>query len=49
MRTMGKAIAGIIQAMDREEKIDPAAFRKIINYLIESGVHGLLSEAAAGR
>ena len=42
---MGLAVEGIIPAMvtplDRNEEIDEAGIRGIINYLIDSGVHGI--------
>ena len=42
---MGLAVRGIIPAMvtplDRNEEIDEAGIRGIINYLIDSGVHGI--------
>ena len=42
---MGLAVKGIIPAMvtplDRNEEIDEAGIRGIINYLIDSGVHGI--------
>jgi len=42
---MSLTVKGIIPAMvtplDQDEKIDEAGIRKIINYLIDSGVHGI--------
>ena len=42
---MGKSIEGIITAVvtpfDEKENVDEQGFRKIINYLIDSGVNGL--------
>ena len=42
---MGLTVRGIIPAMvtplDGNEEIDEAGVRDIINYLIESGVHGI--------
>ena len=49
---MGKPIEGIIPAVvtpfDENEHVDEAGFRKIINYLIESGVHGLFPVGSQG-
>jgi 4-hydroxy-tetrahydrodipicolinate synthase len=49
---MGKEIEGIIPAVvtpfDENENVDEAGFRKIINYLIESGVHGLFPVGSQG-
>jgi len=42
---MGLTVRGIIPAMvtplDKDEKIDEAGIRELINYLIDSGVHGI--------
>jgi len=49
---MGKTIEGIIPAVvtpfDENENVDEAGFRRIINYLIESGVHGLFPVGSQG-
>ena len=49
---MGKQIEGIIPAVvtpfDEKENVDEAGFRRIINYLIESGVHGLFPVGSQG-
>ncbi|MBW2123839.1 MAG: 4-hydroxy-tetrahydrodipicolinate synthase [Deltaproteobacteria bacterium] len=49
---MGKPIEGIITAVvtpfDENENVDEAAFRKIIDYLIESGVNGLFPAGSQG-
>lgn len=49
---MGKEIEGIIPAIvtpfNDNEEIDKNAFRKIINYLIENGVYGLLVIGSQG-
>jgi 4-hydroxy-tetrahydrodipicolinate synthase len=49
---MGKEIEGIIPAVvtpfDKNEDVDEGGFRKIINYLIDSGVHGLFPVGSQG-
>jgi len=49
---MGKQIEGIIPAVvtpfDKNEDVDEGGFRKIINYLIDSGVHGLFPVGSQG-
>jgi 4-hydroxy-tetrahydrodipicolinate synthase len=49
---MGKRVEGIITAIvtpfDSQGNIDPKGFRKIINYLIESGIHGLFPVGSQG-
>ena len=49
---MGKEIEGIIPAVvtpfDEREDVDEEGFRKIINYLIDSGVHGLFPVGSQG-
>jgi 4-hydroxy-tetrahydrodipicolinate synthase len=49
---MGKTIEGIIPAVvtpfDENENVDEPGFRRIINYLIESGVHGLFPVGSQG-
>ena len=49
---MGKEIGGIIPAVvtpfDKNEDVDEGGFRKIINYLIDSGVHGLFPVGSQG-
>ncbi len=49
---MGKRVEGIITAVvtpfDSQGNIDPKGFRKIINYLIESGIHGLFPVGSQG-
>ena len=49
---MGKSIEGIITAVvtpyDENENVDEAGFRKIINYLIDSGVNGLFPVGSQG-
>ncbi len=50
---MGKQIEGIIPAVvtpfDEHENVDEVGFRKIINYLIDNGVHGLFPVGSQGR
>jgi 4-hydroxy-tetrahydrodipicolinate synthase len=49
---MGKQIEGIIPAVvtpfDDNEDVDEGGFRKILNYLIDSGVHGLFPVGSQG-
>jgi 4-hydroxy-tetrahydrodipicolinate synthase len=49
---MGKPIEGIIPAVvtpfDDHEEVDEGGFREIINYLIDSGVHGLFPVGSQG-
>ncbi len=49
---MGKQIEGIIPAVvtpfDEHENVDEVGFRKIINYLIDNGVHGLFPVGSQG-
>jgi 4-hydroxy-tetrahydrodipicolinate synthase len=49
---MGKQIEGIIPAVvtpfDENEDVDEGGFRKILNYLIDSGVHGLFPVGSQG-
>ena len=49
---MGKQIEGIIPAVvtpfDENEDVDEGGFRKIINYLIDNGVHGLFPVGSQG-
>ncbi len=49
---MEKPIEGIIPAVvtpfDEKEDVDEGGFRKILNYLIESGVHGLFPVGSQG-
>jgi len=49
---MGKPIEGIIPAVvtpfDENEDVDEGGFRKILNYLIDSGVHGLFPVGSQG-
>jgi len=49
---MGKPIEGIITAVitpfDQEEQVDEGGFRTVINYLIDSGVHGLFPVGSQG-
>jgi 4-hydroxy-tetrahydrodipicolinate synthase len=49
---MGKEIEGIIPAVvtpfDESENVDEAGFRKIVNYLIDSGVHGIFPVGSQG-
>ena len=49
---MGKPIEGIITAVvtpfDEKENVDEGGFRKIINYLIDSGVNGLFPVGSQG-
>lgn len=49
---MGKAIEGIIPAVvtpfDEQEHVDVDAFRKILDYLIGNGVHGLFPIGSQG-
>ncbi|MFQ6078631.1 MAG: 4-hydroxy-tetrahydrodipicolinate synthase [Thermodesulfobacteriota bacterium] len=49
---MGRPIEGIIPAVvtpfDENEDVDERAFRKILNYLIDSGVHGLFPVGSQG-
>jgi 4-hydroxy-tetrahydrodipicolinate synthase len=49
---MGKEIEGIIPAVvtpfDENENVDEEGFRKIINYLIDSGVHGIFPVGSQG-
>ncbi|MFB0506973.1 MAG: 4-hydroxy-tetrahydrodipicolinate synthase [Thermodesulfobacteriota bacterium] len=49
---MGKPIEGIIPAVvtpfDEKEDVDEGGFRKILNYLIDSGVHGLFPVGSQG-
>ena len=49
---MGKPIEGIIPAVvtpfDENEDVDERGFRKILNYLIDSGVHGLFPVGSQG-
>jgi len=49
---MGKPIEGIITAVvtpfDEKENVDEQGFRKIINYLIDSGVNGLFPVGSQG-
>jgi len=50
--SMGKSIEGIIAAVvtpyDKKENIDEGGFRKIINYLIDSGVNGIFPVGSQG-
>jgi 4-hydroxy-tetrahydrodipicolinate synthase len=50
--SMAREIRGIIPAVitpfDSEEKVDEKAFRTILNYLIESGVHGIFPAGSQG-
>jgi 4-hydroxy-tetrahydrodipicolinate synthase len=49
---MGKQIEGIIPAVvtpfDENEDVDEGGFRKILNYLIDNGVHGLFPVGSQG-
>ena len=49
---MGKEIEGIIPAVvtpfDENEDVDEEGFRRVINYLIDSGVHGLFPVGSQG-
>jgi 4-hydroxy-tetrahydrodipicolinate synthase len=49
---MGKPIEGIIPAVvtpfDQNENVDEGGFRTILNYLIDSGVHGLFPVGSQG-
>ena len=49
---MGKQIEGIIPAVvtpfDENENVDEGGFRKVINYLIDNGVHGLFPVGSQG-
>ena len=49
---MGKPIEGIITAVvtpfDEGENVDEQGFRKIVNYLIDSGVNGLFPVGSQG-
>jgi len=49
---MGKPIEGIIPAVvtpfDQNENLDEGGFRRILNYLIDSGVHGLFPVGSQG-
>ncbi len=49
---MGKSVEGIIPAVvtpfDENEHVDEQGFREIINYLIDSGVHGLFPVGSQG-
>ena len=49
---MGKKVEGIITAVvtpfDDDENIDLKGFKKILNYLIECGVHGLFPVGSQG-
>lgn len=49
---MAKPIEGIITAVvtpfDEDEKVDKKAFRRIIDYLIENGIHGLFPIGSQG-
>jgi len=49
---MGKEIEGIIPAVvtpfDKNEDVDAGGFRKIVNYLIDNGVHGIFPVGSQG-
>ncbi len=41
-------IVPVVTPVDRDENIDVQAFRKLISFLIESGVHGIFVSGSAG-
>lgn len=41
-------VVPIITPVDEDDRVDAAAFRKVIRYLIEAGVHGLFVGGSAG-
>jgi 4-hydroxy-tetrahydrodipicolinate synthase len=41
-------IVPVVTPVDAEERVDEAAFRKILRYLIDAGVHGLFVGGSAG-
>jgi 4-hydroxy-tetrahydrodipicolinate synthase len=41
-------VVPIITPVDEEDRVDEVAFRKVIRYLIEAGVHGLFIGGSAG-
>jgi len=41
-------VVPVITPVDEEDRIDGAAFRRVIRYLIEAGVHGLFVGGSAG-
>ena len=49
---MGKEIRGIIPAVvtpfTRDDRVDEAAFRKVLNTMIDQGVHGLFPVGTGG-